>query len=106
MTYQPPISSPCPNAGTGGGGVSSGLQGGALSGVRADPMAYRRLFRDRWTDFLRANFHNHLHVAVFFNVDEKTARQWWNYITEPKGWAVSYARDQIPGAREALRVAA
>jgi len=105
MSFHAPISAPV-QGGTDGAGVSSGFQGGVSSGVRADPMAYRRLFRDRWTDFLRANFHNHLHVAVFFSVDEKTARQWWNYVTEPKGWAVSYARDHIPGAREALQVAA
>ena len=105
MTYQP-RHKPCAKAATAGGGVSSGFGADYSSGVRADPMAYRRIFRDRWTDFLRAHFQSHLHVAVFFNVDEKTARQWWNYVTEPKGWAVSYARDQIPGARKALQVAA
>jgi hypothetical protein len=104
MTFARPF--PCADAATAGGGVSSGIGSGVCSGVPADPMAYRRQFRDKWTDFLRANFHNHLHVACFFSVDEKTARHWWNYTTEPKGWAVSYARDQIPGAREALQVAA
>jgi hypothetical protein len=91
--------------------VSSGELSGALSGVPsaampADPLAYRRVFRDRWTDFLRGHFHSHLHVAVFFNVDEKTARQWWNHVNQPQGWAVSYARDTIPGAADALRMAA
>lgn len=97
---------PCAERATGAGGVSSGNASGALSGVAADPLAYRRIFRDRWTNFLRAHFQSHLHVAVFFSVDEKTARMWWNYVTEPKGWAVSYARDTIPGARAALQVAA
>lgn len=87
-------------------GVSSGIGVGVRAGKPADPMAYRRKFRDQWGEFLRANFHNHLHVAVFFSIDEKTARMWWNFATEPKGWAVSYARDQIPGARAALAVAA
>lgn len=75
---------------------------GLLSGRRADPMAYRRLFRDRWGQFLRSQFHNPLHVAVFFNVDEATARKWWNHINEPSGWVVAFARETIPGAAEAL----
>jgi hypothetical protein len=79
---------------------------GLLSGRRADPMAYRRVFRDRWAGFLRANFHNPLHVAVFFSVDEATARKWWWHVNEPSGWAVAYARQTIPGADAALRMAA
>lgn len=105
MTYQP-RHKPYAKAAAAGGGVSSGFASGECAGLPADPIAYRRAFRDRWGAFLRANFHNHLHVAVFFSVDEKTSRMWWNDVTEPKGWAVSYARDQIPGAREALRIAA
>jgi hypothetical protein len=66
-------------------------------------MAYRRMFRDRWGAFLRAHFHNALHVAVFFDVDEATARKWWNYVNEPSGWVVSYARAMIPGAAEFLK---
>lgn len=87
-------------------GKSSGDLAGLLSGRRADPMAYRRVFRDRWGGFLRANFRSPLHVAVFFDVDEATARKWWNHINEPSGWAVAYARQTIPGAEVALRVAA
>ncbi|EDM70810.1 hypothetical protein RAZWK3B_15473 [Roseobacter sp. AzwK-3b] len=69
-------------------------------------MAYRRAFRDRWTDFLRAHFQSHMHVAVFFSVDEKTARLWWNYANEPRGWAVSYAMATIPSAPAFLSAAA
>lgn len=97
---------PCTDAATAAVGVSSGFGPGEHAGLPADPTAYRRAFRDRWGAFLRANFHNHLHVAVFFSVDERTSRNWWNDTTEPKGWAVSYARDQIPGARKALQEAA
>ena len=97
---------PCGDPATGGGGESSGVGSGVHAGLPADPMAYRRQFRDRWTDFLRAHFQSHLHVAMFFSVDEKTSRQWWNYVTEPKGWAVNYAREHIPAARAALKVAA
>ena len=96
----------CADGGMGGGGESSGVGSGVRAGVPADPMAYRRQFRDRWADFLRAHFQSHLHVAMFFSVDEKTSRQWWNYVTEPKGWAVNYARDHIPSAQDALKVAA
>lgn len=85
---------------------SSGIGSGALSGVPADPMAYRRLFRDRWGAFLRAQFHSHLHAAVFFGVDEKTARMWWNDVNEPKGWAVAFACDTMPEAADFLTVAA
>ena len=98
------------HTGTGGGQKSSGNKtpdlAGLLSGRRADPMAYRLVFRDRWGAFLRANFHSPLHVAVFFSVDESTARKWWEYINEPSGWAVAYARQTIPGADRALRAAA
>jgi hypothetical protein len=79
---------------------------GLLSGRRADPMAFRRLFRDRWGAFLRANFHSPLHVAVFFDVDEGTARKWWHQVNEPSGWVVAHAVQSIPGAREALAEAA
>lgn len=92
--------------GTGGAGVSAGELSGAVSGRRADPMAYRRQFRDRWGAFLRAHFQNSLHVAVFFSVDEKTARQWWNDVNQPSGWAVAFARAAVPGADECLKVAA
>ena len=105
MSYPPPHKH-CGDNGTAAGGVSSGIGSGVSAGLPADPMAYRRQFRDKWTDFLRSHFQSHLHVALFFSVDERTSRNWWNYCTEPKGWAVSYARDTIPGAREALRIAA
>jgi len=92
------------------GGVSSGKcvpdLAGLLAGRAADPLAYRRVFRERWGAFLRANFHNPLHVAVFFDVDEATARKWWNFLNEPSGWVVAYARQFVPGAAQWLGVAA
>lgn len=98
----PPVLALCAPAPRG----SSGELSGVLSGRRADPMAYRRAFRDRWGAFLRGHFQNPLHVAVFFGVDEKTARQWWNDVNQPSGWAVAYAREAVPGAAEFLKVAA
>lgn len=92
----------CTQPGRVSSGFTTGGNTGVLSGRPVDPMAYRRVFRDRWATFLRSHFQSTAHVAVFFDIDEKTARQWWNYVTEPKGWAVSYARDNIPGARAHL----
>jgi hypothetical protein len=79
-------------------GASAGNLAGLLAGRRADPLAYRRVFRDRWGAFLRANFHNPLHVAVFFSVDESTARKWWNDVNEPQGWVVAVAVATHPKA--------
>lgn len=69
-------------------------------------MAFRRVFRDQWAGFLRAHFHNPLHVAVFFDVNEATARKWWEHVNEPSGWVVAHAVATIPGAAAALRMAA
>jgi hypothetical protein len=110
MTFQCPHPDRSAGSATVAAAASSGIgavdRSGAVAGRSADPLAYRRLFRDRWGTFLRAHFHNHLHVAVFFGVDEKTARMWWHDVNEPRGWAVAYARDTIPGAAQALAVAA
>lgn len=89
-----------------GAAVSSGIDVGTIAGKPADPQAQRRLFPDRWGAFLRVNFHNHLHVAVFFSVDEKTARLWWNHVNQPQGWAVAYAVASIPNAAQQLLEAA
>ena len=106
MASVPPVLTVCAPVAPVSSGDGVGVVSGVLSGRRADPMAYRRLFRDRWGAFLRGNFHNHLHVAVFFNVDEKTARQWWNDVNQPSGWAVAFAREMVPGAADFLKVAA
>ena len=80
---------------------------GLLSGRPCDPMAFRRLYPDRWSAFLHAQFRSPLEVAVFFSVNEKTARQWWEGVTGPQGWASAYAVAAIPGAAaELLRRAA
>jgi len=48
-------------------------------------------------------------VPVFDGIDwddEATARKWWNFLNEPSGWVVAYARQFVPGAAQWLGVAA
>ncbi|NBW13844.1 MAG: hypothetical protein EBR82_38165 [Caulobacteraceae bacterium] len=69
-----------------------------------DPQAYYRVFRDRWPDFIRANFRTSAHVAVFFSVDDRTARQWMEGTTAPRGQCVALAVAAMPDqARAFLR---
>ena len=90
--------------------MSAGGSGGGLAGLLSarpcDPLAFRRLYPDRWSAFLRAHFRNSLEVAVFFSVDEKTARQWINGVNAPQAWAASFATIAIPGAAKYLMEAA
>jgi len=101
---------PCPHAGTSSGAKSSGNSVGGLSGLLSgrpcDPQAFRRVYPDRWAGFLATHFRNSTEVAVFFDVDEKTARQWLNGVNAPQGWAASFVMASIPGAAEYLLEAA
>ena len=56
------------------------------------------MFPDRWAEFLRAHFRDHIAVAYTFDVDEKTARNWWNGVTGPRGAAVAQAFAMQPKA--------
>jgi hypothetical protein len=98
------------DAGTAALGVSSGQRDGGLAGLLSgrpcDPRAFRRLYPDRWSAFLRTHFRNSIEIAAFFDVDEKTARQWLNGINAPQAWAVSFAVVSIPGAAIQLLEAA
>lgn len=84
---------------------SSGGLPGLLSGRPCDPRVFRARYPDRWMAFLHAHFHGALHVAIFFEVDERTGRLWWEGVNAPGGWAVDYAIQSIPSAAEWLRVA-
>jgi hypothetical protein len=88
------------------GAESSGDFSGLLSGRPCDPLAFRRCYPDRWSGFLRAHFRGPLEVALFFSVDERTARQWWEGTTGPQGWAPTFAVAAIPGAARFLARAA
>ena len=78
---------------------------GKPSGHSPDPRKYRALYPDRWIAFLKAHFRDHMQVAYFFGVSERTGRDWWEGKTGSQGWAVAYAVDQIPTAAEYLRAA-
>lgn len=84
---------------------SPGEFSGLLAGRACDPRAFRRAYPDRWMNFMRAHFCNALHAAVFFDVDEKTARLWWEGVNSPQGWAVEFAIRSIPAAAEWLDAA-
>lgn len=66
-------------------------QGQSSGELSCDPRRFRSLYPDRWTAFLKSHFNGAAHVAVFFDVDAKTARNWWEGTTGPQGWAVDYA---------------
>lgn len=85
---------------------SSGNFAALLSGRMCDPRAFRRAYPDRWREFLRAHFHSALHVAVFFDVDERTVRHWWEGTTAPQAWVIAFAIQAVPGARQFLAEAA
>ena len=68
-----------------------GQSSGELS---CDPRRFRTLYPDRWTAFLKAHFGGPAHVAAFFDVDPKTARNWWEGTSGPQGWAVEYAHQR------------
>ncbi|MBK8772914.1 MAG: hypothetical protein IPM06_21125 [Rhizobiales bacterium] len=77
-----------------------------LAGRPCDPQAFRRVYPDRWREFLRRNFRNPLHAAVFFDVDERTARHWWEGSTAPQAWVIAFAVRAIPSAMSFLAEAA
>ena len=109
MTCHSPLSTRAQPAARAGGVSSGGCDGGLaglLSGRPCDPRAFRRLYPDRWAAFLKAHFRNSTEIACFFDIDEKTARQWLNGINAPQAWAASFAVVSIPGAARELLEAA
>lgn len=63
---------------------------------------FRTLFPDRWASFLRAHFRNHTQIAAFFDVDDKTARNWLDGTTKPTAPTALIAVASIPGAMAEL----
>lgn len=80
--------------------VSVGKSGGVIAVQFPDARAARACFQARWQMFLHSNWHDHVQVAAVFSVSEKTARQWWEGVTAPQGWAVDFTatvlRMEIP----------
>ena len=87
-------------------GKSRAPQPGSLSallaGRKGEPRQARSAFAARWSAFIRAHFDSPLHAAVYFDMDEKSGRHWWDGTNTPQGWVVDYAVANIPGAAEWL----
>ena len=83
----------------------AGMSSGECSAAFARPVnphKLRCLFPDRWAGFLRAHFRDPVEVAFTFDVDEKTARNWWHGVTAPRGAAVAQAFAMQPAAAQAM----
>lgn len=78
--------------------VSSGVFVGYDVGRAFDIHRFRVVLRDRWADLLKAHFRDSVHIAYFFDVDEKTARNWLAGVTGPSGPAVARAIQSMPSA--------
>lgn len=79
--------------------------GCASCGHPCDPHAIRRAFPEQWRGFLHAHFRSVAEVALFFSVEDRTARNWWEGSHSPQGWAVAMAVQAIPSAANWLRAA-
>ena len=75
---------------------SSGTFTGDLSGRPINLRHYRAVFPDRWAAFLKAHFGNSVTVAFFFDVDEKTARNWLEGVTAPRAEVVLALAERAP----------
>lgn len=75
---------------------------GTFTGKPFDLHHFRAIFPDQWSRLIRQNFQCTVHVACFFSVDEKTARNWWEGVTGPSGHAVAIAVRCLPGAIDML----
>lgn len=77
---------------------------GDISGRRIDMHALRRAFPDRWGHFCRTHFRSSSELAVFFDTDEKTARNWMEGRHSPAGPFVARAIEAFPDAMGCLVV--
>lgn len=66
----------------------------------------RRCLPDRWMAFLRSQFQGPSHVALFFDVDRRTATDWWHGRHGVNAAPVVMAMRAIPGAAAFLLEAA
>jgi hypothetical protein len=83
--------------------VVPGKSSGEIPAARpCDPWAFYRTFRDQWPAFLKAHFRNSAHIAAFFQVDDKTARDWLGGVSQPRGPVVAYAVATMPAETAAM----
>ncbi len=59
---------------------------------------FRVVFPDRFSGLLKAHFRDTEHIAHFFGVKERTARDWVNGVSNPNGPSAIIACARIPGA--------
>lgn len=71
-----------------------------------DMHALRRAFPARWGEFVRRHFRNVTDVAVFFDVEDRTARYWWEGRHAPAAPFVLRAVTAFPHAAAFLARAA
>lgn len=71
--------------------------------AKRDALAYRQMFAERWSAFVREHFDSPEHAAVAFGVDGSTAVKWWRGSHAPSGFAVGMAYEQFPAQAETLR---
>lgn len=73
-----------PEGGTESVHRATGEFSGKLSGSRQKMLEQlKNKTPQRWMAFLRAHFSCPFEVSTFFEVDEKTGRNWWNGVGRP-----------------------
>lgn len=77
---------------------------GIISGRRFDMDGMRRQAPVRWMQFLRAHFDSPRTVSAMFDVDDRTARNWWNGKHEPRLSAFLALASQVRPKARALVV--
>jgi hypothetical protein len=82
------------------------LSSGVFPGRPVDLHGIRRRLPERWAAFLQSHFHGPAHIAAFFSVDERTARDWLSGRHGVNSAPVIFAMRLIPGAVAELLEAA
>lgn len=75
---------------------------GEVSPRPVDMHGLRRVLPQRWGELCRRHFRNSLELAVFFDTDEKTARNWLNDKHAPASAFVLRAVAAFPDALPCL----
>lgn len=96
--YASPIAAPCyPNPDT----LGTAREVKDVSRP-VDMFQLRRAFPERWGEFCRRHFHDHEHLALFFDVDPRTARYWLEGKNAPAAAVVLRAVTAFPDAAPCL----
>lgn len=82
--------------------MSVGTSSEIYSGRPFDMHRFRIVFPEIWAEFLRRHFRDKEHVAFFFDVDERCARNWLAGLNAPTGPRAVAAVLQFPDLRARL----